>query len=179
MGLSSFLGNRKGARTPQKKGHVGNEDSLTVSDCLPSVPQLTFKKVKGSGTKTGRSWDGLPVSRQPGGWVRRQATAVQAQVQTWESRICRAGGGAWGWSLGGGALLNKLEALVQTYHQERYQESESAFHPAASPEVADGGRILSALRNHYIILPADSLGTNDLPMTYTQARTGPFSAGAA
>jgi hypothetical protein len=80
----------------------------------------------------------------------------------------------------GGALFSMLEALVQTYRQERYEESESAFHSAALPEVTDGGGcILLALRNHYIILPADSLGTNDLPMTYTQARTEPFSAVAA
>lgn len=79
--------------------------------------------------------------------------------------------------LGGGALPKLLEALVQT---KRDRKSESAFHPAALPEVADGGGcILSELRNHYIILPADSLGTNDLPMTYTQARTEPFSAVAA
>lgn len=71
-------------------------------------------------------------------------------------------------------MLDVLEALVQTYHQERCEESVSL----ALSRFARGGGvcILSALRNHYIILPADSLGTNDLPVTYTQARTEPFSA---
>lgn len=49
-----------------------------------------------------------------------------------------------------------------------------AFHSVALPEVADGDCILSVLHNRYIILPADRLGTNDLPMTYTHARTEPF-----
>lgn len=85
----------------------------------------------------------------------------------------------WAWSLEVELCLSCSRPWFKPI-TKRDRKSESAFHPAALPEVADGGGcILSELRNHYIILPTDSLGTNDLPMTYTQARTEPFSAVAA
>lgn len=56
-----------------------------------------------------------------------------------EFRLGKGGATGLGVELGGGALPKLLEALVQTYITKRDRKSESAFHPAALPEVADGG----------------------------------------
>lgn len=71
-----------------------------------------------------------------------------------------------------------LKARVQAHHLERANGREAGprFHSIALPEGADGGCFLAILRNRYIILPADSLGTSDLPVTYTHARTEPALA---